>query len=263
MLIKLLKYDLKWTYKNLVFFYIFSIIFAILTRIFLNIENSIIFNVIGHICSGTVVALIINVLINSMIRVWVRFTKNIYSDESYLTHTLPVKKETIYLSKFILAIITMFTNALVILLSLFIAYYSKETLDIIKNYLDVIAIAYDTEIIKLILTLSSIVFLEMLFIVLIGFTGIILGYKYNNGKKTKSILFSILIYFMIQTVSLLIVFIFGLFNPDIMKLFTTNELINADIVKKVLTGAISLYTIYIIIIEIVNRKLFKQGINVE
>lgn len=91
MLKKLLKYDLKWSYKPLVIFYILAFIFACLGRIFSEIENSMIFNIIGQICKGALIAMLVNILINNLMRVWARFIKNIYKDESYLTHTLPSK----------------------------------------------------------------------------------------------------------------------------------------------------------------------------
>ena len=90
MLGKLLKYDLKWTYKLLIVFYLLAIFFAILGRILTDIENSFILNIIGKICIGTTVAMIVNIIINSLMRSWVRFTRNLYKDECYLTHTLPV-----------------------------------------------------------------------------------------------------------------------------------------------------------------------------
>ena len=118
MLGKLLKYDLKWIYKVLVVFYILGIIFAILGRAFTEIENSVLFNIIGKICNGTAIAMVVNVLINNLMRVWVRFTRNAYKDEAYLTHTLPVEKKTIFLSKVLSAIITMVTSILVIIICL-------------------------------------------------------------------------------------------------------------------------------------------------
>ena len=63
------------------------------------IENSLIFNIIGNVCIGTAIAMVVNVLINNLIRVWVRFIRNSYKDESYLTHTIPVSRKTLYLSK--------------------------------------------------------------------------------------------------------------------------------------------------------------------
>ena len=82
MLKKLLKYDLKWNCKNLIVFYVLAIFFAVVGRGLSEIENSFILNIIGKICIGTSIAMIVNALINNLIRVWVRFSRNVYKDES-------------------------------------------------------------------------------------------------------------------------------------------------------------------------------------
>ena len=125
MLKKLLKYDLKYIFKVLIVFYGIGIFFAVLTRIFLNIENSFIMDIIGKVCSGVTISMIFNILINNIMRLWVRFKNNFYKDESYLTHTLPVDKSTLYLSKILTSIITLFVSVFVSGILLFIAYYSK------------------------------------------------------------------------------------------------------------------------------------------
>ena len=132
MLGKLLKYDLKNIFKFLAIFYSLALFFATLTRIFFSIENSLVMNIIAQICSGTAISMMFSILINNLMRMWVRFKHNLYGDESYLTHTLPVKKHTLYLSKSIVAVITLFTSVVVIGGTLFIAYYSKENIEILK-----------------------------------------------------------------------------------------------------------------------------------
>ena len=99
MLKKLLKYDLIYKYKVLIIFYVISIIVSILTRITTIDNPSLAILVINKILCGTVIAFVVNIIVNTLMRSWVRFKSNVYGDESYLTHTLPVKKETIYLSK--------------------------------------------------------------------------------------------------------------------------------------------------------------------
>ena len=110
MLKKILKYDLENIFKLLIIFYSLSLFFAFLTRILLNIENSFIMNILGQISSGVTISMIFNILINNLMRLWIRFKNNFYGDESYLTHTLPISKNTLYLSKFLTSIITLFTS---------------------------------------------------------------------------------------------------------------------------------------------------------
>ena len=125
MLIKLLKYDLKYMIKNMSVFYILAIFFAILVRILGLFNSTTILTILNGICKGTMIAMIVNIIINTMIRSWVRYNISIYKDEAYLTHTLPVTKNDIYNSKFIQTLIFYIVGFLVILLCLVIAFYSK------------------------------------------------------------------------------------------------------------------------------------------
>ena len=102
MLKKLLKYDLKNNFKILIIFYGLSIFFAVLTRILFSIENSFIIDIIAKISSGVTISMIFNIIINNIMGLWGRTRNNFYGDESYLTHTLPVDRKTLYLSKYFL-----------------------------------------------------------------------------------------------------------------------------------------------------------------
>ena len=263
MLKKLLKYDLQYKFKGLSIFYILAIFFSILTRIFLNIENSFIMNIIGKICSGVTISMIFNIIINNLMRLWARFSNNLYKDESYLTHTLPIDKKTLYLSKALSSIITLFTSILIIGLTLFIAYYSKETIEMIKNFLLPVASAYNTHIIIIIIAFLFIIFLELANALQAGYTGIILGNKMNNNKTAFSVLYGFITYIVTQLIIILVVFIFALFNKDIMNLFYTTEFITVDIIKTLIYLAIAVYISTLIILYFVNIKLFKQGVNVD
>ena len=159
MLKKLLKYDIENIFKVLIIFYSLALFFAVLTRLFLNIENSFILNIIGKICSGVLISMIFNIIINNLMRVWIRFKNNFFGDESYLTHTLPVEKKTLYLSKILTAIITLFVSVLVSSLSLFIAYYSKDFMLMLKESLGMVASIYNSSIIQIILMLLFVLFL--------------------------------------------------------------------------------------------------------
>lgn len=263
MLTKLLKYDLKYVYKVLVVFYILALIFALLTRVFSIIENSALFYILSKICSGTVIAFIFNILINNILRLWARFVKNIYGDESYLTHTLPVEKKKIYLSKFLSSVITMFTSVFVILIVLFVAYFSKGNFDIIKSMLDSIALSYNSSSLILVLVLFLIFFIEMAFSVQVGYVGILLGHRSTNNRMAKSVIYGFICYMLAQALSLFIVFIIGMFNKDVMNLFITDGMINLNIVKLIMLFAIILYGIYLFAYYLIGLILFEKGLDVE
>ena len=263
MLKNLLKYDLKNIFKGLIIFYILSIISAILTRCFFLIENSFIMDIVAKVFSGITISMIFNILINNMMRTWGKFRENLYGDESYLTHTLPVEKHSLYLSKFLTTIITLFTSTLVITLTLFIAYYSKENIEIVKSLLTPLATLYNSKVIIIILTFIFICFLEIMNIVQSGFLGIILGHKNNNQKILLSVAFGTATYFATQALVLLTIFIAAIFNKDLMNLFYTADVINLDMLKTSIYLAILAYTLNIIILYIVSSKIFKKGVNVD
>ncbi len=265
MLSKCLKYDLKYIYKVLIVFYLLATIFAIFTRVLFSFDNSFMLHILALISSGTTIAFIINIIINSLLRVWVRFVKNVYGDESYLTHTLPISKSTIYTSKFLSSIITMFTSILVIILCVFIAYYSENNLEILKNTLQFFATSMDSTAIKVVLVAFFVIFLEFTAILQAGFTGLLLGHRSNNLKMVKSILYGFLNYLFVVAISVLIIYIIGLFNPNIMALFNSNisNTLSVDIVKTALTLGICLYIILIGIYYFIDIKVFKKGVNVD
>lgn len=263
MLKKLLKYDLKNVYKILIIFYILSIFFGLLTRILLNIDNSFIMDIIGKICSGVTISMIFNILINNLMGLWGRFKRNLYGDESYLTHTLPIEKKTLYLSKIITVIITLFTSILVIGITLFIAYYSKENIQYLKSILLPLVNAYNSTIVKVLLSFLLVFFLEFSNAVQAGYTGIILGHKMTNNKIGYSVLFGFITYMFIQVIALLMLLMVAIFNHDIMNLFFTNEIVNIDMVKIIIYLSIIIYTVNLVIGYLVNIKLFKKGVNVD
>ena len=114
----------------------------------------------------------------------------------------------------------------------------------------------------LIFLIAAIFYLEMLFIIIAGYISIILGYRQNNNKLIKSILFGLIIYFVLQAFIILIVFIIGLFNKDIMALFTSNKM-TTDLLKQILIFSNVIYFIYNVILYIVGNQLFKKGVNID
>ncbi len=202
-------------------------------------------------------------LINGILRLWVRFIKNSYKDESYLTHTLPVEKKTIYASKVISALVSIFLTSIAIIVCLFICYYSEANIQAVKAMLELAASTYNTTVLNLLLLVSIVITLQIIFIVIIGYVGIILGHKSNKGKIIKSIVISFAFYMATQMVSIILIYIFGLFNSNIMNLISTTNAINTETIKVLMYGATGLYLVYIGFYYILGKKAFEKGINVD
>jgi len=263
MLKKLLKYDLWRVYKVLIIFYSLTLVFAVMTRIFFTIENSFVIGVIAQICNGAFISMMINVIINNTIRQWVEFKNNLYGDESYLTHTLPVKKQTVYMSKSLSSLLSMLTSIVVILISVFIAYYSKENFEMVKALLLPIADAYDSSVVPFIIVIFLVLFLELANAVQCGYTGILLGHKAESGKTLLSVLFGFIVYSASQTAVLSMVFMAGLFDKSIMDLFFTDTFESIVTIKTIVVLSLVAYTVLLVALYFINAKIFRKGVNVD
>jgi len=263
MLSKLLKYDLKFVYKVVAVFYVLAFVFSVIGRGLAEIENSIVFDVTAKVFLGIAVSMMASSLINALMRLWARFIKNAYKDESYLTHTLPVNKKTIYLSKVLSGLICIFVTMLIAIVCLFICYYSQANMEILKSMLELAATTYNTTVLKLLLLIAVVIFLEIVYVLLIGYVGIILGHKSNKNKMLRTIIISFALYFAFQVLTLGLIAIYGLFNPNVMNLINTTDIINVDAIKSVMYAGIGIYVAYIIVLYIWGNKEFKKGVNVE
>lgn len=263
MLGKLLKYDIKGIMKTLVIFYILSGFFAILTRIFFSIDNSLAMNIVGEVCQGAMISMTISIVINTLMRSWVGFKNNLYGDESYLTHTLPVTKMAIYISKILCAVITLCTGIVVIVADLFIAYYSEGKLEAIKNMILPIAQNFEVSASLMIFLFILVIFVQISNILQCGFTGIILGHRMNNAKIGFSVLFGFIVYLATQTLILAVTFTVALFKESFMNLFVTAEIVSLDVLKTALYMSIISYIVILLIGYFVNTKLLKKGVNVD
>lgn len=262
MLLKVLKYDLKFTYKNLIIFYSLSLFFGLLGRICSIFDTSAIMLILSKINNGIAISMLVSVLINNLMRVWARLVLNFYKDESYLTHTLPVKKSTLYLSKVLCGLISMLTSTIVIVLTLLLCYYSKENIEVLKTSLNIIANLYESSITSLLIQLFTLIFLEFTFILLTGYIGIILGHKSNNNKMLKSCLYGFITYMTSSIIVLLVVYISGLINSDIMSIFKSTTF-TISVFKTILLIVMITYLVLIIIEYIIGLKTVNKGVNID
>ncbi|MBE6749907.1 MAG: hypothetical protein E7560_01925 [Ruminococcaceae bacterium] len=263
MLIKQLKYDLKYVLKFLLVFYFLAVFFGGLTRLFLSFENSLVMEIIGRICQGTAISMMFSILINTLTRSWVRMSRNFYSDEAYLTHTLPIKKQTLYLSKLLCSFLMLLLSFVVCIGVLMIMFYSDNFFETLELLLTAITMPFDISVTATIIFLISILFIEIFVSLLCGFSGIIIGHKFNKSKGGLSFVFGFITYIAVQIVVLGSVVICGLFDKNIMDVFTTSQITNADSFKALFVIVLGVYIIIAVIINIINIFLFKKGVNVD
>lgn len=263
MLSKLLKYDLKWMIKIVCIYYVLGIIFAVLGRIFSLLPDSLIFNIIEGICKGAALSLVITGLINSVIRAWVRMVTNMYKDESYLTHTLPIDIKMHFLSKVLSVLIMVLLSVVAILSTVFIMYYSKENLEILKTSINLISSGLDVSTFAFIFLVTVVVMLEIIYIVFVGFLGITIGHSFNNAKLGKSFLFGIIIYFGCNVISMFILLFGSIFSNNLFNAMFKGSEVEYGLLVTIMIVAIVLYSIYNVVIYLLTNKLLSKGVNVD
>ncbi len=260
MLRKLLKYDLKAIFKFLAIFYTLAIIFAIITRILFANNNSLFVTIFAYIFNGATIAMIANILINNLMRAWVYFKGNLYGDEGYLMHTLPVPRKNLYISKFLMGLITLTVSTLIIVAVMIIAWLTPESFEALKNFLAPMAELLDSTVVEMIILTIFVVFLEVLVMLFSGYTGIILGFKKINNRTGWSILFGFVCYIVIQLIILAGMFILAGVDPKIGEsLFASDRLIpELSALKPVYVQSIIIYFVLIAINYLLSKRWFRK-----
>lgn len=262
MLSKLLKYDLKWLYKTIGIFYLLSFVFSLIVRGLSLLDKTFVVNSLTFMFKISAIGMIVATVIITVARLWTRFIKNVYKDESYLTHTLPVTKKDIYLAKVLSAVITSITTVLVTIICLLICYHSKESCDFIKQSLGLIENTLDFEVIKMLVIISFVLILELIIVTLNGYTGIILGFKSNRNKMLKTLIYGFISYLVTMVITLLIIYISSLINNNVMVLIKDNV---GDIgtIKILLSIIAIMYTFFIFIFYFFGKNKLEEGIDVD
>ena len=264
MLKKLLKYDLLWSYKLIVIYHLLGVIFAVMGKLSETLPDTTFFIVLTGIFKGCALSCLIPGLVNSIIRSWVRLINNMYKDEAHLTHTIPVDIRMHYLSKVLSGIILVTVSTLFLLGGVALMYLNKNSIVVIKEYLNILSTTMNGSFGVLIVLLAVVLILEVLLITLIGYFGIIWGYSFNNHKLILSIAFGIVFHFVCNMFTLIVILISGLFNNAFYKmLFEQNAALDYNVILMIAIMSIVLYSLYTILAYVISNVKLKKGVNID
>lgn len=143
MLGKLIKYEFKGSGRVLLPLYGLVLVLAIITKIF-NGMSIYKFGSLGSITMGIVAfaygLTIMAIMLTTVFLIIQRFSKTVYGDEGYLTHTLPVKSRDIIISKTISAICWTCLSGIIAMISVIIVGYQQnmfadlfKAIDMLRN----------------------------------------------------------------------------------------------------------------------------------
>ena len=130
MLSKLLKRDLNKNMRWMWILFVATIALAGVTRGVNELgKNVAFFKVVGIFLESVFYGLAVNLIIQPFLRNFLNFHRSFYSDESYLTHTLPVTKNQLINSKYLTAIIEICAGFMSLIISLIILFAGPNFID--------------------------------------------------------------------------------------------------------------------------------------
>ena len=261
MLGKLFKYDFKWINKVMYIYFAIFLIITVCVKIVEGMEQTLLMVIIDKILSGMFISCCISIIITCFIRIWVRFMTNFYKDESYLTHTLPVTKSELFNSKVISSILSLILSIVVVLIGIFYVYLGNNGFEVLKNMYQSLVNVYNSSFAVLfVVGLIVIVLLEVIYFMLSGMFGIVMGYRSNNHKTLKSIIIGIFTYGILSIIS---VSIFSLIGNYAEFNIVVDGFPDLNTVRSMGITGIVIYFVFDVLYYFVIKRIFNSGVNVD
>lgn len=277
---KLIKYDLKYLLKSITLFGTLLIACAILFNltcydsrqeiingINISVPDAPVFIQFLHtVFYNGIFIFIIAMFLNCIIRIWHRYRTNFFGDEAYLIHTLPVKRQTLWLSKFLSIALTVASALLVTIISLFILSLTHNG----QLLVDTFGIGTQNlhPIFRLLYGLT--ILTQLLYIAICGVVGTTLDNRTGRSSARKSIILGLAVYMAGVIIMLGVLLLASLIDPSIHAMIfgtdnatITYNISDYDFITCAIAGAVILYAIFITTLYGINQALLKKGINLD
>ena len=261
MLNKLLKKDLKINMRWMWILFASTIALAGLTRGLNELgKNIAFFKMTGMFFEGVYYGIAINAIIQPFLRNFLNFHKSFYSDESYLTHTLPVTKNQLINSKYLTALIEMVTSFACLIISLLIMYAGPNFTATFQLLLSTLVAEKVSIGLSLTLVIILIIVEFLMFISIIDFS-IVIGFKSRDGRILKTFLITIGCA-IAAALTLLVIMLIVLAINGVKLTSSTLTLSKTAFYSVMLTGIIT-YCIVIAVFYFLTKHHFNKGVNVD
>ena len=258
---KLMKYDLKKMLRILVYIYFISLGLAIITRL-INIDKDIqAIAILGSVFSGLTYSAIGSILINTFVHILRVFICGFYRDESYLTHTLPVEKNKLLLSKYLSSLIVVFASVFVSFVSLFIMFFSNEFMTGLKTIMSSTVAGLNMSVGVLIAIIVLVIFAQICTMMSMAFAAVVRGNMYNQKRIPKGLLWFALFYFGSMIVAVAVIAIVIAITGNIADLTAT--VMSQSSLVTILVSGLAIYAIFAVAFYFICQKWFNKGVNVD
>lgn len=278
MLGKLIKYDLKFILKTVSIYAVILFCCAILFNITayditckivddasVCDEAPLILSILHTIFWNAIFAVIIGLILNGIIRTWARFKLSCFSDEAYLTHTLPIKRNTIWAAKFCSAAITIFIIMIVVAISCIILSFTPSGQNLIASF-GIINDASTSYYAIFLLT----VFTQLLFMTLCGMTGITIANHRNSNRNLNALIWGFIVYMIGVFIMFGCLLLASNFSEPVHAMFfgaktpsAAAELFTQDFLQSLLIGVGVIYIVLITALYVIDRNLLEKGVNLD
>ena len=79
----------------------------------------------------------------------------------------------------------------------------------------------------------------------------------------RTFVVSIILYLLTSALTLVIVYIAGLFNSDIMNIINTTNIVEVSAIKGVMYIGVATYVVYCLAYYFIGKKLLNKGVNID
>lgn len=261
MLSKLLKKDLKRNIRWFLILFASTILIALMSRCCKMLgQNIVFFKILGIIFDSVFYSLAVNVILQPFLRNFLNFAKSFYSDESYLTHTLPVTKNQLINSKYLTAIIEITLGFACLILSILIMFVSPTMDDVLKILISTM-IKGEFSLIIVLAIFIILVVVEFLMFISIIFFSIVLAYKSREKRVLKTFLYTMA--FAFASLAVLSIVMLIVLSVNGVKIVTSSLVLSYSAAISVVVSGILVYTLVTILFYFLTKREFNKGVNVD
>ena len=252
---RLIHYDFLWDIKLPAYYFAAAVFAALLSRL-TDSASSAVGVFLNRFFFGFAISMIVSTLINALIRCWLRFVLTSYKDQSYLYHTLPVKRETLFFAHLASSVLSLLVFLAGAALVAFLLIVGKEApLQFLRS------VFQSGERISAFFLALLCLILEFVFLYLCGAAGTVLGYTAASSRTLKSVLISVGLYLGANALILGALALLSRFLPSFATLFSSG---GVDLPSWQIFLAVDLlYLLFCGLWIFLSKRLYEKKINVE
>ena len=262
MLKKLMKYDFIRVEKVAGWALLAVLVCAAATRLSNSIYNekvTMLWLIVDKFVSALTIIVMIGAIFLTFFRTAAAFVRTVFGRQSYFTHTIPAKRGTVYDAKVLCGMAMNLLTLLIVGAGAAIVFLTDDAVEMLKATWKESGGFY--------VLMGLTVALELLAMVACTYLGIVLGHRSNTKKIFFSVLYTIAVWYGVSAVLVGVEAVFYLANGNIAAFLSADTATLTgplpEELKLLLGIAACGYTVVIVVLYVIGRKLLVKGVNVD